>query len=162
MMLSVAGQLTFFYPLASFTKKRRKGPSFLCCRNFLAGVSGLSCRSLRPLGFSCHLAKVWCGTGHPSGVPPEGARSLREAGVSTPGDRSLRPGPRPRQVSARVRSIRLPRSFRDLRRSLRPFDLACKVWGATGAMPGGTPEEDQSLRPTPESPALLVRSLRHK
>ena len=76
-------------------------------------------RSLRPAwpespapGFFCHLAKVWRGTGYPSGVPPEGPRSLREAGVSGPADRSLRPGPRPRQVSAPVRSFRPSRSLR--------------------------------------------------
>ena len=78
------------------------------------------------------------------------------------GDRSLRPGLRPRQVSARVRSIRLRRSLRPYYSESPALRQACKVWGATGAMPGGTPEEDQSLRPTPESPALLGRSLRLK
>ena len=83
-------------------QKVKKRAKFHCCRNFLAGVSGLSHRSLRPPGFSCPLARVWCGTGHPSGVTPEGARSLWKAGVSGPwwpespasptSSTSLRPG----------------------------------------------------------------------
>ena len=62
-----------------------------CCRK----IPGRSLRGVRPespvpgfsLLFVLCVVPLWC----QSGVPPEGPRSLRVAGVSGPCDRSLRP-----------------------------------------------------------------------
>ena len=122
-------------------------------------------RSLRPLDFPA-LRQV-CGAvldTPPPGVSPEGSRSLREAGVSGPCDRSLRPVEasatrlRPGAESPPCTGVSGPSG-----RSLRPSAKSARCGAPLVSVrrwPGGRPEspvQPRSIRPLrPESPALVT------
>ena len=100
----------------------------------------------------------WC----LSGVPPEGARSLRAAGVSGPCYRSLRSVEAHRQDSARARSLRpapeSPVPLAGVSGPPRSVHRVVPPW----CQSGGSPEGVQSLRSYPGVSGHSGRSLRPK
>ena len=135
---------------------------FSCCRI----IPGRSFRPARPEflapGFSCPSPRVWCGTGYPSRVSPEGAQSLREAGVSSPGDRSLRSVDRHRQrLCPGAESPPSPEFPVPRTRVSGPSPSEQRVvryWCPVRRVPGGRPEFPACTRVS----GLLGRSLRPK
>ena len=142
----------------------KKWQRFHVAGKFLAGVSGVSGRSLRSLDFPCSSSLVWC----LSGASPEyhrripGVSGWPEYPVPVTGISVL--SKRPRQVSARARSLRLePESPVPLTGVSGPPKM-CAPCGASlvsvRRLPGRCPESPglhRSIRPLrPESPVLVA------
>ena len=138
--------MTFFCTPSIIHQKVKKWQSFLVAGNFLAGVSGLPGRSIRPLVFP--ILRQLCGA--VLDTPPEYHR--RVPGVSGwPEYPALETGVSGLWISidkdsVRVRSLRPPRSLRCPGPESPALPRLSNVWRGTGTLSGGSPEGDRSFQ----------------